>query len=689
MSEAVSLLKQHLELYLESPMLLPVTGVVAVAVFCWCVTRMPKPFKSSIDINNQSIDIGDGVHVSPLMKDLKDGQPMKYLFEDAQTLHEAFLRGLRLSRHEKCLGKRTKEGYEWITYEQVHDRAQAFGSGLIALGLEPRPDTVIGIYSINNTEWVLAEKACSMFSMVTVALYDTLGQKACQFIINLTNQSTIVCGDSAKAQFILDDADKITSLRTVIVIDTVSHTNLETAKKQNIQVLSFQDVEKMGKKNLRSPVPPKPSDVCTISFTSGTTGNPKGVMLTHGNVISSTSGFLYVTQFAHQFKNETYLSYLPLAHMFERTVQTAIFMTGGHVGFFSGDIKLLLGDLQMLKPTLFATVPRLLNRIRDKVYSGVSSSGIKKFLLDLAVSRKMALVKRAIVTRNTFWDKLVFHKVQSLLGGRVVVVLTGSAPVSEDTLNFIKCATGCFVIEGYGQTEVVTGITGQFPGDTGGGHVGGPLVCNYVKLVDVPDMNYFTSNNKGEVCVKGPNVFQGYYKDPEKTKETLDEDGWCHTGDIGEWLPNGALKIIDRKKHIFKLAQGEYVAPEKIEGIYVRSKYVAQVFVDGDSLKTCCMAVVVPDQEVMDIWAPKNRFPTDMDKLCANKQVKDIILKDLREHGKKAGLRGFEQVLDIALIPELFSVENGLLTPTLKSKRPELRKQFQPVIRDLYKQHDM
>ncbi|KAG8537228.1 hypothetical protein GDO81_024878, partial [Engystomops pustulosus] len=171
------------------------------------------------------------------------------------------------------------------------------------------------------------------------------------------------------------------------------------------------------------------------------------------------------------------------------------------------------------------------------------------------------------------------------MGGRVRVMVTGAAPISENVLSFLRAALGSQIFEAYGQTECGAGCSFSTPGDWTAGHVGAPLPCNLLKLVDVTDMNYFSSNGEGEVCIKGSNVFKGYLKDPEKTAEAIDEEGWLHTGDIGKWLPNGTLKIIDRKKNIFKLAQGEYIAPEKIENVYGRSAPVAQVFVHGDSLR--------------------------------------------------------------------------------------------------------
>lgn len=198
---------------------------------------------------------------------------------------------------------------------------------------------------------------------------------------------------------------------------------------------------------------------------------------------------------------------------------------------------------------------------------------------------KWAQLKRGDHSDNTIWDHLVFSKIRAQTGGKVRLMLTGSAPIAGETLNFCRTILGCPIFEGYGQTEFNAGMTLTLAGDLSGGNVGAPMPCAHIKLVDVPELNYFAKNDQGEICARGPALMKGYYKEPEKTRETIDKDGWLHTGDIGQWDPEGRLKIIDRKKHIFKLAQGEYVAPEKIESIYVRHSAVAQIYVDGQSEK--------------------------------------------------------------------------------------------------------
>ncbi|KAM4595915.1 long-chain-fatty-acid--CoA ligase 1-like, partial [Polymixia lowei] len=316
---------------------------------------------------------------------------------------------------------------------------------------------------------------------------------------------------------------------------------------------------------------------------------------------------------------------------------------------------------------------------------GQANTSVKRWLLGFAYRRKEAEMMNGIVRRDSIWDRLIFNKVQSSLGGRVRLMITGAAPISPTVLTFLRAALGCQFYEGYGQTECTAGCTMTMPGDWSAGHVGAPLPCNSVKLVDVTEMNYLAANGEGEVCVKGPNVFRGYLKDPEKTEETIDADGWVHTGDIGKWLPNGTLKIVDRKKHIFKLAQGEYIAPEKIENIYTRSDALAQVFVHGDSLQACLVAVVIPDPDFLSGWVKKTLgLEGSYLELCATKEVKAAILEDMVRLGKEGGLKSFEQVKAVWVHTELFSVQNGLLTPTLKAKRAELRQHFRAQIDELY-----
>ncbi|RUS69707.1 hypothetical protein EGW08_022528, partial [Elysia chlorotica] len=319
-----------------------------------------------------------------------------------------------------------------------------------------------------------------------------------------------------------------------------------------------------------------------------------------------------------------------------------------------------------------------------KVQADVKTSYIKSTLLSWALASKRKEIDNHIIRRDSIWDRLIFHKIQDKLGGRVKLVLSGAAPLSADVMSFLRCALGCIVLEGYGQTEAIP-ISLTLPGDSTLGHVGPPLPGVHIKLVDVPEMNFYAKDGIGEIVTKSQYTMSEYYKQPEKTAGALDSDGWLHTEDIGTWQENGTLKIVDRKKNVFKLSQGEYVATEKIENVYRASSLVGQIFVDGDSTKPCLMAIVVPDDVYLASWGPSNDFPSTVEEFCKAQGAKQLVLNDMIAEGKKAGIMAFEQVKDIFLEANFFTVENGLLTPTMKNKRIALRKKYLDQIQQLYK----
>ncbi|XP_061627724.1 long-chain-fatty-acid--CoA ligase 1a isoform X2 [Phyllopteryx taeniolatus] len=708
-------------------------GMGAIAAFTtyWLSTR-PRALEPPCDLTMQSVDMlgEEGARRSALNK---SDEHMTYYHSDAKTIYEAFLRGLRVSNNGPCLGARKpNRPYEWQSYREVADRAENVGSALLHKGHAQSGDKFIGIFAQNRPEWTISELACYTYSLVAVPLYDTLGAEAISYIIDKVSISTVICDVPEKARMILDCfAEKERTVKTIVVMEPFDGELVARGQTCGVEVLSLKEFEDLGKANYRDPMPPKAEDLALICFTSGTTGNPKGAVLTHGNIIANTAAFLKITEgkmqatskdvhisflpLAHMLERvvqvchapslttpcacvlcvcplqvhcmldcrDVLVSYLPLAHMLERVVQGVILIQGARIGFFQGDIRLLMDDLKELRPTFFPVVPRLLNRMFDKIFSQANTP-LKRWMLDLAFRRKQSELNSGVVRRDSIWDRLIFRKIQASLGGHVRLILTGAAPVSPPVLTFLRVALGCQFYEGYGQTECTAGCSMSMPGDWTAGHVGPPLPCNAIKLVDVVDMNYLAANNEGEVCVKGPNVFLGYLGNPEKTAEAIDKDGWLHTGDIGKWLPNGTLKIIDRKKHIFKLAQGEYIAPEKIENIYNRSDPVAQIFVHGDSLQACLVGIVVPDPDFLPIWIKKRGINGSYLDMCKSNDVKNAILEDIQKLGKEAGLKSFEQVRDIALHPEMFSVQNGLLTPTLKAKRAELLSHFRAQIDELY-----
>lgn len=645
-----------------------------------------------VSVTNQTREICSKEHIR-ITNQLKTDELISTYFPGVNTLYDGFMRGCRVAGDKECLGYRPnlKSPYKWSTYNEIKQRASNFGSGLLGLvGCQGNNDQFLGIYARNMMEWVVAEKGSLFYSMVLVPMYNTLGDQAMRYIVDQIQMEVLVL-DSGKSlkdfhRDVLTHAEGKTIKKIILIEQNQEDQELiKTVESQGIKVYSFDDVEKYGQEHPVPHNPPKPADLATINYTSGTTGNPKGVMLTHGNFIADASAANYMLP-RPLTTEDVWYSYLPLPHVFERMVQTAMFQCGCKIGFFSGDIKAMPSDLGQLKPTVFGGVPRVWTRFYDKIKNAGAGSKVKQFLVDTALSYKVAEVENGICRKDSIWDKLVFSKVQALLGGRVTMAVTGAAPISPEILNTLRAAFGCCILEGYGQTENSGACSGGLPGDNSGS-VGSPLVCNQIRLDDVAEMNYFAKDNKGEICIRGANVMKGYYKNPEKTAETIDENGWLHTGDIGMWTEDGALKIIDRKKNIFKLAQGEYIAPEKIEGIYVKADPVMQVFLHGDSLQATLVCIVVPDPETFVQWCNKNGLQGgDLAELCKRADVRKAVLDEMNRIGKDSKLKSFEMAKNIRLDHEPWSVENDLLTPTFKSKRPQLKKFYEKEIAEMYNQ---
>uniref|UniRef100_A0A8C6UWH3 Arachidonate--CoA ligase n=1 Tax=Neogobius melanostomus TaxID=47308 RepID=A0A8C6UWH3_9GOBI len=661
---------------LSTPSLLGL-GALASAIAYWLMTR-PRPMRPSVDLQAQSVAV-DGDPCCRRSALLPDNKLQDFYYEDSKTAYAIFQRGIKVSGGGPCLGYRKPgQPYEWISYTEVAEQAQLLGSGLLAKGCQSNSSQFVGIFAQNRPEWTISQLACYTYSMVLVPLYETLGMEAMVHILDLAEISLVICDCEEKAASLLENKEKGVSpkLSCLVLFDEFSEAFLERAKKCDVEVLKYE----LGRENHRDPVPPQPEDLAVVCFTSGTTGRDCCHLHNYCDLIiirQVSSGFVVIRH------DDVSISYLPLAHMFEQLMQVTLFCHGARVGFYQGEISLLMDDIKTLKPAFLPVVPRLLNRIYDKILGSVTSP-LRRTLLNFAVRRKQAELRSGVVRNDSLWDKLVFKKIQASLGGKLRFALTTSAPISPTVLSFLRATLGCVIFEGYGQTECTGGCTFSMPGDWTAGHVGAPVPGALVKVVDIPEMNYLTKNQEGEVCIKGPIVFKGYLRDPERTAEALDSDGWLHTGDVGQWLPNGTLRIIDRKKNIFKLSQGEYIAPEKIENVYMRCVPVLQVFVHGDSLQSYLIGIVVPDPEVFVDWAKERGIVGSHQELCQNPDVKNAVLEDLKDVGKKAGLKSFEQVKDLYLHPEMFSIANGLLTPTLKSRRNDIRRVFQEQLSAMY-----
>ncbi len=389
---------------------------------------------------------------------------------------------------------------------------------------------------------------------------------------------------------------------------------------------------------------------------------------------------------------DIYLSYLPLSHIFEQEIQAVLVSKGACIGFYSGNIKLLLADMEELRPTIFAGVPRVFARFQQKIEENIeNSSFLTKIFFNWAYARQLQAEQNpGTVHRSALWDLLVMNKVRDKLLPDCRLVITASAPMSAQTFDFLKVCLNVPVVQGYGLTETVGGMNLSAPCVSKSGTCGGPLPGCKVKLADLPDMGYLSSNKphpQGEVCVKGPMVFSGYYQNEEATRKAFDADGWFHTGDVGRWNEDGSMQIIDRAKNLFKLSQGEYVSPEALEQEYAKAKLVLQIFVYGNSFESTLLAVVVPDSEAALAWG-KGRSLQDIAKDPAFK--KELLAQLLDMHGK-AQFKSYEKIRDVIIevnglnaLGQGFTVDNNLMTPTLKLKRPQLNRRYKEALDELY-----
>lgn len=620
--------------------------------------------------------------------------------ESVTTILENFVHTVTRFPTRRHLGKRplvngVLADYEWMTYQEVHDYSRALAAGLRQVGLVAKE--CVGFYSINRVEWALAEIACMWLNVITVPLYETLGEESIQYICNQTELETVFCSKD-KVPGILKLISKLGKLKRIVLFDSdgtlLDASTKEKCDEAQIEVLTLADIHAQGKRIVDAfePDMPKPEDTFTICYTSGTTGLPKGVVLTHEVFVAELSGIYTFNRYKLCFSlagSDVHISYLPLAHVFERMVIHVMVTIGAAIGFYQGNFLKLMEDVALLKPTFFIAVPRVLSRIYDKVMANVkAASPIKRFLFKMAYNWKRENLKAGRF-RSSLFDPLVFNKIRAFLGGNVRIIVTGAAPISSEVLEFTRICFACEVYEGYGQTETCAASLVSLIGDWSTGHVGAPIPSVEVKLVDVPDMNYFASDKpfaRGEICVRGYSCFASYYKDAEKTAETIDAEGWVHTGDIGMFDDRGRVRLIDRKKNIFKLAQGEYIAPEKIEMVIAKHEAIAQVFIDGDSLKNSVVAVVVPDFERICSVLHVAPSTATIESVCAMPEAKAYLMKEIGRLGSKgtAELKGFEIPSNIHLEPAAFSIENGLMTDTMKLKRFQAKLHYKEILRGLY-----
>ncbi|KAG4972875.1 hypothetical protein JHK87_029696 [Glycine soja] len=593
-----------------------------------------------------------------------------------------------LGRREIVDGKPGK--YKWLTYKEVYDQVMKVGNSIRSCGYGK--GVKCGIYGANSAEWIMSMQACNAHGLYCVPLYDTLGAGAIEFII-CHSEISIAFAEEKKIPELFKTFPNATKyLKTIVSFGKVTPEQKQEVESFGLAIYSWDEFLLVGQTQSFDLPIKKRSDICTIMYTSGTTGDPKGVLISNESIITLLAGVKRLLESVHEqlTEKDVYISYLPLAHSFDRVIEEIFIWHGASIGFCRGDVKLLIDDVGELKPTIFCAVPRELDRVYSGLTQKISSGGfLKKTLFNFAYSYKLNNMKKGLRhgEASPLLDKIVFDKVKQGLEGRVRLILSGAAPLSAHVEGYLRVVTCAHVLQGYGLTETCAGTFVSLPNEIEMlGTVGPPVPNVDVCLESVPDMGYnaLATTPRGEICLKGKTLFAGYYKCEDLTKEVL-IDEWFHTGDIGEWQPNGSMKIIDRKKNIFKLSQGEYVAVENLENIYGQVSSIESIWVYGNSFEAFLVAVVNPSKQALEHWAQENGISMDFNSLCEDARAKSYILEELSKIAKEKKLKGFEFIKAVHIDPIQFDMERDLITPTYKKKRPQLLKYYQNAIDNMYK----
>lgn len=556
--------------------------------------------------------------------------------------------------------------WEKIPAATFIETANRISLGLIKLGI--RKDDKIAIISPNRPEWNFVDFGAQQLGAVSVPLYPTITIEDYRYILRDSEAKLVFVANTdllAKVKEAITEVEGVEGVYTFDRIPGVPH---------------WSEVADLGKDEDPSQLESykaavSEEDLLTLIYTSGTTGVPKGVMLTHHNLLSDVEA---VKDYIPIGPGEKALSFLPLCHVYERMI-VYMYMRYGVSIYYAESMDTIAENLKEVKPTVFTTVPRLLEKVYDKIVAkGYELSGIKKQLFFWALN--LGLQYDPVQDMGFFYNiqlklarKMIFSKWQEALGGNIRLIVTGSAAL-QPRLARVFWAAGIPVTEGYGLTETspVISVGKVMPPDLRVGCVGTIIPDVHVKIAE-----------DGEILVKGPNIMKGYYRKPEQTAEAIDKDGWFHTGDIGEMVEGRFLKITDRKKEMFKTSGGKYVAPQMVENKLKESKYIEQVIVVGEGQKFPS-ALIIPEFGALKVFCQLNNLDPAMtpEQMVKNEQIVAKIEQEIER--LNASFAKYEQVKKFRLLATPFTIEAGELTPTLKLKRKAILKRYQSVIEGIY-----
>jgi long-chain acyl-CoA synthetase len=592
------------------------------------------------------------------------------------NLNQLFFTAVERYNRPDALQVRVNGRFEPISHGMVADRVRRAALGLRALGIASGDR--VGILSENRPEWAIADFACLSAGMTDVPVYPTLPADQITHILNDSGAVALFVSDAGQAAKIAAIRPQLPALRHVIGFGTTRCDGCDLTLDEVEARGAVEDTPERAARHREEALAVRPDDLATIIYTSGTTGAPKGVMLTHDNIFSNVQAAMAAIPFEG---GDSALSFLPLSHILERMAGHYLMFAMGASIAYAESIDTVPTNLQEVRPTLVISVPRLYEKMYARVLENALAGGaVKKRIFYWArrVAEQWADEKLAgreprgwLAYKYGIAQKLVFSKLKARTGGRLRYFVSGGAPLAPDINKFFYAA-GLTILEGYGLTETSPVIAVNTPVAFRLGTVGRPIAG--VDVTIAPD---------GEILTRGPHVMKGYFNRPDATAESIDAQGWFHTGDIGE-LRDDFVAITDRKKDIIVTAGGKNIAPQPIENRVRTNKFVVQAVMIGDKRKFPCM-LVVPNWDQLEKWAKeKNIAWTDRGELLATSTVRAKMEKEV--FGCFTGLASFETPKKIALLEHDFSIERGELTPSLKVKRRVIDRQYKSAIDGMYEE---
>lgn len=596
---------------------------------------------------------------------------------------------------------------KYQTYKEIQQRITHVARGLVQYCGINSGDR-FGMFENTCAEWWLTAQAAYKYNITLVTVYANLGEDALIHSLNETKVQSLLTNEEQLPRFHLL-CQKIPSLRNIVYVSSAPK---EMSKEEQIRresiiqklrdetelnLISFDDLEKLGasisdEAAIKVRKPSKNKSLAIIMYTSGTTGIPKGVQILHRNILAAVAGVSSCVDLEAIEEPPVYIGFLPLAHILETVAEAIVLFHGGRIGY--GNPRTLsdtgakpCGDFSAIKPNIVAGVPRIFDTVKKTIVAKLEEPGtspIKKWLFDTAYAAKKAAYDAG---RDTpLWNAMIFNKLAGFMGGNVKAILSGGAPLSSETQEFVRICFGVPTLQGYGLTETTAALTANsILSKMATGCIGPPVPSCELKLVSIPEMNYKASDPRprGEICTRGPCVTDGYFN---KQSEDYDKDGWFHTGDIGTIEENGQLKIIDRKKNLVKLDHGEYVAIEKIESAYSNSPFVSPngLFIYGDSQHSYVVGILLPAELTAKNWARQHSISDDLNNLIKDPEFKKAVKLSLEKEAKKNNLKSIELMQDFVIVNDEWTPENGLLTAAMKLKRNELKEKYKKEIDEMY-----